>query len=68
MKRFLMLSKLAIFFLLLSFLTACPAPPPEEVRKPLTREQYDSLMRVDMPRPKVRRLKEQLQGQEEEWE
>lgn len=68
MKGFLVASKLAVFALFLFFLTACPVPPPDKGRQPLTREQYDSLMRADMPRPKARRLKEQLQGQEEEWE
>lgn len=56
---------LALFFLL--FLTACPSPPSEEVRQALTQEQYDSIMKADMPPLRVRRSKEQLQSQEE-WE
>ncbi|MCB0551754.1 MAG: hypothetical protein KDD19_29580 [Phaeodactylibacter sp.] len=67
MKSVLCFSGLFAFFLLLSFLMACPSPPPEATRPRLSREQFDSIMRADMPRPRVRRSKEQLQGQEE-WE
>ncbi len=68
MKSLLTFSKLAVVLFSQFLLAACPSPPPEEVREPLTPEQYDSIMRAEMPPLRVRRSKEQLQVQEEEWE
>ncbi|MCB0551266.1 MAG: hypothetical protein KDD19_27090 [Phaeodactylibacter sp.] len=67
MKNLSALSRLVLVLFFLLFLMACPSPTPEEVQQPLTREQYDSIMKADMPPLRVRRSKEQLQSQEG-WE
>ncbi|MCB9304624.1 MAG: hypothetical protein H6566_28655 [Lewinellaceae bacterium] len=68
MRSLMILSRLSFFFISFFMLTACPNPEPEEVRVQLTPEQYDSLLRADVPTPRIRRQKEQLQSQGDEWD